>query len=81
MKNHFKSTKDKEEIYSLNEKYTAFYIQNEAKFKMVGQYYQVLDLKNKESVTATETTNTLIKFLPSNINYMLNDMTNLNGLF
>jgi len=73
-------TKDKEEIYSLNEKYTAFYIQNEAKFKngwtvLPGIRFEKI---KRKGVTATETTNTSNQnFLPSIIsNYKLNDMTN-----
>ena len=75
-----KPDKDKEEIYSLNEKYTAFYIQNEAKFKngwtvLPGIRFEKI---KRKGVTATETTNTSNQnFLPSIIsNYKLNDMTN-----
>lgn len=71
---------DKEEIYSLNEKYTAFYIQNEAKFKngwtvLPGIRFEKI---KRKGVTATETTNTSNQnFLPSIIsNYKLNDTTN-----
>ena len=75
-----KPDEDKEEIYSLNEKYTAFYIQNEAKFKngwtvLPGIRFEKI---KRKGVTATETTNTSNQnFLPSIItNYKLNDTTN-----